>query len=239
MGVTSSRPGDRVTPDTRSSPDSAAGVSPSAAHAPATASYHAAVDEARGLDDELEALASEYMQAAQSSSTTCQDAHVGVIDQALQREPATRRNTIAYGDGRSSDDPSCAPPISWQRGQMLGAGSFGRVYFGLNSTTGELMAVKQIKYTPGQPTDATRHAALALQREVRCLQVLIHPNIVRYLGVERDDVNGIISICLEYCAGGSIASLLDRFGLFNEALTRSYMRMILAGLTFLHTRPGG
>ena len=45
---------------------------------------------------------------------------------------------------------------------MLGAGSFGRVFFGLNMVTGELMAVKQINYTPGQPTDATRLAAQAL-----------------------------------------------------------------------------
>ena len=34
---------------------------------------------------------------------------------------------------------------------------------------------------------------------------------MRYLGVERDDVKGNVSIFLEYCAGGSIASLLERF----------------------------
>ena len=101
------------------------------------------------------------------------------------------------------------------------------------------MAVKQITYMLGQSTDATHQAVLALQSEVCCLQALHHPNIVRYLGVERDDVNGVISICLEYCAGGSIATLLSKFGPFNEELARSYMRMILAGLTFLHTRPGG
>ena len=120
------------------------------------------------------------------------------------------------------------------------------------------MAVKQISFTPGSPTDATRQAALALQREVRsttfacnkiscfhllsstlqvrCLHCIIHPNVVRYLGVERDDVTGIISICLEYCAGGSIASLLGKFGPFNEGLVRSYVRMVLTGLAFLHQR---
>ena len=43
----------------------------------------------------------------------------------------------------------------------------------------------------------------------------------------------------EYCAGGSIASLLEKFGAFNESLTRSYLRMVLSGLHFLHTRPDG
>ena len=39
------------------------------------------------------------------------------------------------------------------------AGSFGRVFFGLNTESGEVMAVKQINYTPGQLTDATHQAA--------------------------------------------------------------------------------
>jgi hypothetical protein len=62
----------------------------------------------------------------------------------------TRRSATA-------EEPAAGPPvgatISWQRGQMLGSGSFGRVYFGLNTVSGELMAVKQIKYTPGQHTE--------------------------------------------------------------------------------------
>ena len=191
------------------------------------------------VDDELEALASEYMQAASSSHLSMDvDIRNAFKSPGAVAGLGSKMAAGSYAPGQRHDIPSTSP-ISWQRGQLLGAGSFGRVYFGLNSSTGELMAVKQIKYAPGQPTDVTRQAAMALQCEVRCLQTLHHPNIVRYLGVERDDVNGVISICLEYCAGGSIASLLDKFGPFNEALTRSYMRMILAGLTFLHTRPGG
>lgn len=206
-----------------------------------TATPHADIQ----LNDELEALASEYMQSARScfmslpSSRQTALASGSISGVALRSDREYVGQDVAALIASSSADSAASAPITWQRGQMLGAGSFGRVYFGLNSSTGELMAVKQIKYTPGQPTDGTRQAALALQREVRCLQALTHPNIVRYLGVERDDVNGVISICLEYCAGGSIASLLEKFGAFNEALTRSYMRMILAGLSFLHTRPSG
>lgn len=82
------------------------------------------------------------------------------------------------------------------------------------------MAVKQILYHGAGTTvsGSVMSNAAALQRELATLQALHHPNIVRYLGVERDDVNGTISIFLEYCAGGSITSLLERFGAFNEVL---------------------
>ena len=51
------------------------------------------------------------------------------------------------------------------------------------------MAVKQIQYSLcGAQSDSSIQNAQALQRELGCLEGLNHPNIVRYLGVERDDV---------------------------------------------------
>eukprot|EP01017_Pseudomicrothorax_dubius_P011582 TRINITY_DN14363_c0_g1_i4.p1 TRINITY_DN14363_c0_g1~~TRINITY_DN14363_c0_g1_i4.p1 ORF type:complete len:374 (+),score=68.41 TRINITY_DN14363_c0_g1_i4:64-1185(+) len=41
-------------------------------------------------------------------------------------------------------------------------------------------------------------------------------------------------ICLEYIAGGSIASLLQKFGPFNENITKVYTKQILEGLEYLH-----
>ena len=34
-------------------------------------------------------------------------------------------------------------PVHWTKGELIGAGAFGRVYIGLNNNTGQLMAVKQ------------------------------------------------------------------------------------------------
>ena len=50
----------------------------------------------------------------------------------------------------------------------------------------------------------------------------------------RGSVRGVLSIFLEYCAGGSVSSLLGRFGPFTPALTSSYTRMIVCGLEYLH-----
>lgn len=43
-----------------------------------------------------------------------------------------------------------------------------------------------------------------------------------------------LNIFLEYVPGGSIASLLRKFGRFNEGLVRIYVKQILQGLRFLH-----
>ena len=99
--------------------------------------------------------------------------------------------------------------IRWQRGELVGKGAFGTVYLGLNLDTGELMAVKMLEAE--EVSSRERHA---LENEVRTLKNLGHPNIVRYLGV--DSRSDTLAIFLEYVSGGSLRSLLDRFGRLEE-----------------------
>ncbi len=40
-------------------------------------------------------------------------------------------------------------PVHWIKGELIGAGAFGRVYMGLNNKTGQLMAVKQARDSAG------------------------------------------------------------------------------------------
>jgi serine/threonine protein kinase len=72
----------------------------------------------------------------------------------------------------------------------------------------------------------------ALQGELAMLQKLKHENIVQYLGTDRTPDS--MYIFLEYVHGGSIASLLAKFGPFQEAVIRVYTRQILRGLEYLH-----
>ena len=143
-------------------------------------------------------------------------------------------------DGANSSDE--LPPIYWSRGQVIGEGAYGRVFMGLNTVTGEIMAAKQIKIASLNAPE-TRRFIDKLQREIRLLQRLSHPLIVRYLGaqVERDadDQTGqshCMYIFLEYMSGGSIHSLLQRFGPFNEGLIARYTRQIVLGLQYLHSQ---
>jgi len=53
---------------------------------------------------------------------------------------------VVLRPGRLGSDGQNAPssePVHWTKGELIGAGAFGRVYMGLNNETGQLMAVKQ------------------------------------------------------------------------------------------------
>ena len=65
--------------------------------------------------------------------------------------------------------------IQWKKGNdMLGQGSFGQVYKGMNCDTGELLAVKQICLCDGAEDEVA-----SLRKEIDVMKDLDHPNIVR------------------------------------------------------------
>ncbi|CRG87108.1 mitogen-activated protein kinase kinase kinase [Talaromyces islandicus] len=127
---------------------------------------------------------------------------------------------------------------NWMKGSLIGEGSFGSVFLALHAITGELMAVKQVELpsaTKGTEFDKRKNNMVsALKHEIELLQGMHHPNIVRYLGTSADDHN--LNIFLEYVPGGSIAEMLKQYHNFQEPLIRNFVRQILAGLSYLHSR---
>ena len=58
---------------------------------------------------------------------------------------------------------------------------------------------------------------------------LKHPNIVGYIGSHLNNDEQKLYIFLEYVPGGSIASMLERFGQFSEDVARTYARQVRHG----------
>ncbi|KAK8704935.1 hypothetical protein V6N13_048547 [Hibiscus sabdariffa] len=125
-----------------------------------------------------------------------------------------------------------APSIRWRKGELIGCGAFGRVYMGMNLDSGELLAVKQVSIAANASKEKTQAQIRELEEEVKLLQNLSHPNIVRYLGTAREDDS--LNILLEFVPGGSISSLLGKFGSFPESVIRMYTKQLLLGLEYLH-----
>ena len=128
------------------------------------------------------------------------------------------------------------PTFKWMRGQLIGKGTFGRVYLGMNTTTGELLAVKQVEVNQNAPSvdeAKAREMVKALDSEIDTMKDLDHVNIVQYLGCEKTPKG--ISIFLEYISGGSVGSCLRKHGKFEESVVSSLTRQTLNGLTYLHS----
>ena len=117
----------------------------------------------------------------------------------------------------------------WQQGQFVGGGTFGSVYAAINLDTGQLMAVKEIRLQDPQLIPAI---VSQVRDEMSVLQVLDHPNVVSYYGIEphRDKVY----IFMEYCSGGSLAGLLEHGRIGDETVILVYTLQMLEGLAYLH-----
>ncbi|KAI9894271.1 MAG: hypothetical protein M1814_004125 [Vezdaea aestivalis] len=131
--------------------------------------------------------------------------------------------------------PKRQATFKWFKGQLIGKGTFGRVYLGMNATTGEFLAVKQVEVSraAGQDKEKIKEMVAALDQEIDTMQHLDHNNIVQYLGCERKEYS--ISIFLEYISGGSVGSCLHKHGKFEESIVRSLTRQTLDGLAYLHS----
>ncbi|CAM8993274.1 unnamed protein product [Rhodiola kirilowii] len=158
---------------------------------------------------------------------------VGKIESSIRKSRIgifSRPPTTPTRPAAKKDD---AVPIRWRKGELIGCGAFGRVYMGMNLDSGELLAIKQVSIAVNSASKEKTQAHIReLEEEVTLLKNLSHPNIVRYMGTAREDDS--LNILLEFVPGGSISSLLGKFGSFPEPVIRMYTKQLLVGLDYLH-----
>ncbi|XP_019182894.1 PREDICTED: mitogen-activated protein kinase kinase kinase YODA-like [Ipomoea nil] len=119
----------------------------------------------------------------------------------------------------------------WQKGKLIGRGTFGSVYVASNRETGALCAMKEVELLPDDPKSA--ECMRQLQQEIKVLSNLKHPNIVQYYGSEI--AGDSFYIYLEYVHPGSINKFIrDHCGAITESVVRNFTRHILCGLAYLH-----
>ncbi|KAM3521458.1 hypothetical protein NHJ13051_006212 [Beauveria bassiana] len=159
------------------------------------------------------------------------------VDEIRLEKEAERRSLGRVLEANNEADRSLAylssssmnVTMRWQQGHFVGGGTFGNVYAAMNLESGQLMAVKEIRLQdPKQiPTIAEQ-----IRDEMGVLEVLDHPNVVAYHGIEvhRDRVY----IFMEYCSGGSLANLLEHGRIEDEQVTTVYALQLLEGLVYLH-----
>ncbi|KAG2415455.1 hypothetical protein HFD88_006646 [Aspergillus terreus] len=163
--------------------------------------------------------------------------HLHEIEASRVEEDAKRQALGKVLEGSNEADRSLTVlsssatnvTLRWQQGQFIGGGTFGSVYAAINLDSNYLMAVKEIRL---QDPQLIPKIAQQIRDEMGVLEVLDHPNIVSYHGIEvhRDKVY----IFMEYCSGGSLASLLEHGRVEDETVIMVYALQLLEGLAYLH-----
>ncbi|KAJ9158648.1 hypothetical protein P3X46_024213 [Hevea brasiliensis] len=117
---------------------------------------------------------------------------------------------------------------SWQKGELLGSGSFGTVYEGFTDD-GLFFAVKEVSLL--DQGSQGKQSILQLEQEISLLRKFEHENIIQYLGTDKDESK--LYIFLELATKGSLAKLYQKYHL-RDSQVSAYTRQILSGLKYLH-----
>ncbi|XP_042961137.1 mitogen-activated protein kinase kinase kinase 5-like isoform X2 [Carya illinoinensis] len=121
----------------------------------------------------------------------------------------------------------------WQKGKLIGRGTFGSVFLATNRESGASCAMKEVDLIPDDPKSA--ECVKQLEQEIKVLRHLKHRNIVQYYGSEIIDDH--FYIYLEYVHPGSISKYVhEHCGAITESVVRNFTRHIVSGLAYLHSK---
>ncbi|KAF8406351.1 hypothetical protein HHK36_008438 [Tetracentron sinense] len=168
------------------------------------------------------------------SSTAWHDSNGHVNVHPLPLPPATAITSQSAFVHQTTAKPDLSSMTSqWQKGKLIGRGTFGSVYVATNRETGALCAMKEVDLIPNDPKSV--ECIKQLEQEIKFLSQLKHPNIVQYYGSEI--LADHFHIYLEYVHPGSINKYIhDHYGAMTESVVRNFTRHILLGLAYLHSK---
>eukprot|EP00388_Colpodella_angusta_P016554 GDKJ01040992.1.p1 GENE.GDKJ01040992.1~~GDKJ01040992.1.p1 ORF type:complete len:376 (-),score=-0.50 GDKJ01040992.1:98-1225(-) len=124
-----------------------------------------------------------------------------------------------------------AKSAPWQRGALLGQGSFATVYEATNMVTKGRMAVRIVKIDRTGDSETINKLVRDTIAEIKLMASLEHKNIISYLYCEKDV--DTINVFMEYAERGSLMSVLKK-GPVPVETAAGWVRDILSGLDYLH-----
>jgi hypothetical protein len=155
--------------------------------------------------------------AGEAVCDRCVADRAGVIESLLQRLVA--------------DDGALPEIRGHELVEKLGDGGQGVVYLARRQPSGELVAVKMLL----AKVAVKERSRDMFEREIASIRVLNHPNVVSFREAGR--VGSAWFFTSEYCAGGSVADVVDRDGPLPPERAVPIALQALAGLGYAHTAP--
>lgn len=157
-----------------------------------------------------------------SSTATAMQRKLPALLCTLRSHLSLNGQTILVGDATH--------PLEIKRGGLIGAGGFAKVFVGLNTCRGELVAIKEIQVVDVDDVYALRE----IEQEFALLRCLRHPNIVSYHLFEHSRSQKVCRIMMEFLAGDSTFHLLQKFGPLSETILRRITRHLLNAISYIH-----
>lgn len=114
----------------------------------------------------------------------------------------------------------------------ISAGTFARVYRGIDNSTGESVAIKVLRSRHTIDVESIK----TFHREARLFESLTHPNIARMLEVGTDPATQQHYISMEFVEGGNLRELLKIRGKFAANEFIEFAIQMVDGLRYALTR---
>lgn len=114
--------------------------------------------------------------------------------------------------------------------KILGKGSFGTVYLGINLSNDKYVALKKIPPEIMKDTQKIN----SLSNEILISSEVESQNLVTILNITYIDNEGYL--VYEFCNGGDLRRYLRYFKTFNEDFVQYFVKQVLNGLSGLHNK---
>ena len=121
----------------------------------------------------------------------------------------------------------------YEKLEFLGQGAFGSVYKVKRKNSGVREIIRALKEISKESMNVNEDNEEEVRNEIDVLKNIDHPNIMKIFEFFEDDKN--IYLVNEFCGGGDVAGMNDKYGIFPEFFLKYIMFQVFLAISFLHS----